>query len=146
MRKTKETHTFDFRPLGLAIREARERAGLSRNDLGDKVFYGERHIADIENVGSHPSFQLFQCLISFYTYAERAAVYIFGEKSRIIVKLLWVAMIVVGSQTTLGFAWDLADTINGLMIIPNLVGLILLSGEVVKLKNEYLGQRLPVHK
>ena len=34
MRKTKETHTFDFRPLGLAIREARERAGLSRNDLG----------------------------------------------------------------------------------------------------------------
>lgn len=33
MRKTKETHTFDFRPLGLAIREARERAGLSRNDL-----------------------------------------------------------------------------------------------------------------
>lgn len=88
----------------------------------------------------------FSCLISFYTYAERAAVYIFGEKSRIIVKLLWVAMIVVGSQTTLGFAWDLADTINGLMIIPNLVGLILLSGEVVKLKNEYLGQRLPVHK
>ena len=55
-------------------------------------------------------------------------------------------MIVVGSQTTLGLAWDLADTINGLMIIPNLVGLILLSGEVVKLKNEYLGQRLPVHK
>ena len=52
MRKTKETHTFDFRPLGLSIREARERAGLSRNDLGDKVFYGERHIADIENTGS----------------------------------------------------------------------------------------------
>lgn len=62
------------------------------------------------------------------------------------VKLLWVAMIVVGSQTTLGFAWDLADTINGLMIIPNLVGLILLSGEVVKLKNEYFGRRLSVHQ
>lgn len=31
MRKAKETQTFDFRPLGLAIREARERAGLSRN-------------------------------------------------------------------------------------------------------------------
>ena len=37
MRKAKETQTFDFRPLGLAIREARERAGLSRNDLGDMV-------------------------------------------------------------------------------------------------------------
>lgn len=84
----------------------------------------------------------FTCLISFYTYAEQAAVYIFGEKSKFIVKLLWVVMIFVGSQTTLGFAWDLADTINGLMIIPNLVGLILLSGQVVKLKKEYFDGRL----
>lgn len=66
MRKAKETQTFDFRPLGLAIREARERAGLSRNDLGDKVFYGERHIADIENIGSYPSFQLFHDLVTMF--------------------------------------------------------------------------------
>ena len=66
MRKAKETQTFDFRPLGLAIREARERAGLSRNDLGDKVFYGERHIADIENIGKHPSFQLFHDLVTMF--------------------------------------------------------------------------------
>ena len=43
-------------------------------------------------------------------------------------------------------AWDLADTINGLMIIPNLIGLLLLSGEVVKLKKEYFADRLPQHK
>ena len=66
MRKKKDTHSFDFRPLGLAIREAREKAGLSRNDLGDKVFYGERHIADIENVGNHPSFQLFHDLVTMF--------------------------------------------------------------------------------
>ena len=66
MRKTKETHTFDFKPLGLAIREAREGAGLFRNDLSDKVFYGERHIADIENIGSHPSFQLFHDLVTMF--------------------------------------------------------------------------------
>ena len=66
MRKNKETQTFDFRPLGLAIREAREKVGLSRNDLGDKVFYGERHIADIENIGSHPSFQLFHDLVTMF--------------------------------------------------------------------------------
>ena len=88
----------------------------------------------------------FSCLISFYTYAERGAVYIFGPKSRFWVKLIWVAMIFIGSQTTLGFAWDLADTINGMMIIPNLIGLLLLSGEVVKLKKEYFADRLPVHK
>ena len=88
----------------------------------------------------------FSCLISFYTYAERAAVYIFGAKSRFWIKLIWVGMIFLGSQTTLGFAWDLADTINGMMIIPNLIGLLLLSGEVVKLKKEYFADRLPVHK
>ena len=88
----------------------------------------------------------FTCLISFYTYAERAAVYIFGGKSRFWVKLVWVGMIFLGSQTTLGFAWDLADTINGMMIIPNLIGLLLLSGEVVKLKKEYFSDHLPVHK
>ena len=88
----------------------------------------------------------FSCLISFYTYAERAAVYLFGPKSRFFVKLIWVVMIFVGSQTTLGFAWDLADTINGLMIIPNLIGLLLLSGQVVKLKKEYFGERLPDRK
>ena len=66
MRKKKDTHSFDFRPLGLAIREARENAGLSRNDLGDKVFYGERHIADIENIGKHPSFQLFHDLVTMF--------------------------------------------------------------------------------
>ena len=88
----------------------------------------------------------FTCLISFYTYAERGAVYLFGEKSRFAVKLLWIAMIFIGSQTTLGFAWDLADTINGLMIIPNLAGLLILSGQVVKLKKEYFGERLPRRK
>ncbi len=84
----------------------------------------------------------FSCLISFYTYAEQAAVYIFGHRSKLIVKILWIVMIFVGSQTTLGFAWDLADTINGLMIIPNLIGLLLLSGQVVKLKKEYFDGRL----
>ena len=88
----------------------------------------------------------FTCLISFYTYAERAAVYIFGAKSRFWIKLLWVGMIFLGSQTTLGFAWDLADTINGMMIIPNLIGLLLLSGEVIKLKKEYFSDHLPVRK
>ena len=74
MRKKKDTHSFDFRPLGLAIREAREKAGLSRNDLGDKVFYGERHIADIENIGKHPSFQLFHDLVTMFNISVESQV------------------------------------------------------------------------
>lgn len=82
----------------------------------------------------------FSCLISYYTYAQRAATYLFGPKSQFVVKLLWIVFIFIGSMTTLGLAWDLADTFNGLMIIPNLIGLILLSKEVVKLKKEYFAK------
>lgn len=82
----------------------------------------------------------FTCLISYYVYAEQAVEYIFGAKSKIVVRILWVITILVGSQTTLGFVWDLADTFNGLMIIPNLIGILLLSNEVVKLKKEYFAE------
>ena len=61
----------------------------------------------------------------------------FGQKIKPIIKALWVVIILIGSQSTLGFAWDLADTFNGLMIIPNLIGIILLSNEAVKMKNDY---------
>ena len=83
----------------------------------------------------------FTCLISYYAYAERAAEYIWGSGIKIVVKILWIVMILVGSQTTLGFAWDLADTFNGLMIIPNLLAILLLSNEVVKLKQEYFEKK-----
>ena len=84
----------------------------------------------------------FSCLISYYTYAETAATYLFGTRSKSVIKILWVISILVGSQTTLGVAWDIADTINGLMIIPNLIGILLLSNEVVKLKKEYFANHL----
>ena len=52
----------------------------------------------------------------------------------------------IGSQTTLGFAWDLADTFNGIMVFINLVAILMLSKEVVQLKNEYWEKGLPVYK
>ena len=82
------------------------------------------------------------CLISYYTYAERAGEYLFGSKCKPIIRILWVLAIIVGSQTTLGIAWDLADTFNGLMIIPNLIGLVLLSNQVIKMKREYFRNEL----
>lgn len=86
----------------------------------------------------------FSCLISYYTYAERAGEYLFGKKCKPVIKAVWVVMILIGSQSTLGFAWDLADTFNGLMIIPNLIGILFLSNEVVKLKKEYFEQKKEV--
>ena len=84
----------------------------------------------------------FSCLISFYTYAERASVFLLGDKCKTVVKVLWIGFILIGSVTTLGIAWDIADTFNGLMIIPNLIGILLLSKTVVKLKNEYFSRQI----
>ena len=80
---------------------------------------------------------MLSCLVSYYTYAERAGEYIFGKKVKPVIKIFWVIVILIGSQSTLGFAWDLADTFNGLMIIPNLIGIIFLSNEAVKMKNDF---------
>jgi AGCS family alanine or glycine:cation symporter len=88
----------------------------------------------------------YSCLISCYTYAERSAEYLFGPKSKLAVRVLWIVFIVIGSSTTLGFAWDLADTFNGIMIIPNLIAVILLCGQVAKMKNDYFPRAMEEEK
>ncbi len=55
-------------------------------------------------------------------------------------RILWVIFIVVGSIGGLEFVWALADTANGLMAIPNLIGLIFLSGTVVNLKKDFFSK------
>ena len=49
-------------------------------------------------------------------------------------------MIVVGSVSSLDFVWDIADTLNGLMAIPNFIALFALSGVVFKLTKEYFAK------
>ncbi len=104
----------------------------------------------------------FSCLISFYVYAERGAEYIYvtlrGKKAseesiekgtkvvKIIIRVFWIVMIFVGSLTTLGVAWDLADTANGLIIPFNLIGLVFLSREVISMKNDYFDRELSKEK
>lgn len=84
----------------------------------------------------------YSCLITANYYCERAGEYLFGEKSIIPIRILWVIFVVIGSTGGLEFVWDLADTANGLMAIPNLIGLLGLSGVVVKLKNEFFSEYL----
>ena len=82
----------------------------------------------------------FSCLISANYYCEKAAEYLFGEKSVMPLRILWCIFIVIGSVGGLGFVWDLADTCNGLMAVPNLIALVALSPVVVKLTREYFAQ------
>lgn len=79
----------------------------------------------------------YSCLISANYYCERSADYLFGSKTVLPIRIAWCIFIIIGSLGGLEFVWALADTANGLMALPNLIGLILLSPIVVKLYKEY---------
>lgn len=79
----------------------------------------------------------YSCIISFYVYVDKAGEYLFGNRFKLFLKIIWVTMVFVGSQSTLGVVWNLADTVNGLMMIPNLIAVLYLSSDVVVAKNNY---------
>jgi AGCS family alanine or glycine:cation symporter len=85
----------------------------------------------------------FSCLITYYNYMEKGWISLFGIKGKVIVKYLWLIFIVIGSYSTLGFVWDLADTCNGLIIIPNLIALAILAKQVVECKDEFWAKEMP---
>lgn len=80
-------------------------------------------------------------ILSWGLYGTRCAEFLFGEKCDKIYKTVFVLFIVVGATMNLGLAWDIADTLNGLMAIPNLIAVLALSGTVFKLTKEYFADR-----
>lgn len=82
----------------------------------------------------------YSCLITANYYCERSADYLFGSRTVAPIRIAWCLFIIVGSVGGLEFVWSLADTANGLMAIPNLIALLLLSPVVVKLYKEYFGK------
>jgi len=76
-------------------------------------------------------------ILSWGLYGSRCCEYIFGAKSIKIYKVIFVLVVIVGATMNLSLAWDIADTLNGLMAIPNLVALIGLSGVIAGLTKEH---------
>ena len=76
-------------------------------------------------------------ILSWSLYSTRCSEYLFGSKGTKIYKVLFVIFVIIGATMTLDDAWNLADALNGLMAIPNLIALLLLSGTVVKLTKEF---------
>ena len=71
-------------------------------------------------------------------YSERCTEYLFGVQAILPFRLVWVAVVVIGAVAgNRGVVWDVADTLNGLMAIPNLIALVLLSGTVFSLSKNY---------
>lgn len=84
-------------------------------------------------------------LIAWSYYGSRGAVYLFGEKAKKIYNIIYALTAAAGCMLRLESVWSISDTLNGLMAVPNIFSLLLLSGEAVKLlgkdRNEIHGKR-----
>ncbi len=82
----------------------------------------------------------FSTIMGWSLYGTRCVEYLFGVKVSKVYQVIFSVMIVVGTTTSLEVAWNLADTFNGLMAIPNFVALFALSGVVAKLTKEHFAK------
>ena len=80
-------------------------------------------------------------VLSWALYGTRCCEYIFGHKSIRLYQIVFVLICIVGATMNLSLAWDIADTLNGLMALPNLVALVGLSGVVMRLTQDHLKQK-----
>ena len=79
----------------------------------------------------------FTTILGWSYYGERSVEYLFGIKAINPYRIVWVLAIPVGATVKLGLIWDVADTLNALMAIPNLIGLIILGPMVFRATKEY---------
>ncbi|MFV0359949.1 alanine/glycine:cation symporter family protein [Tropicimonas sp.] len=79
----------------------------------------------------------FTTILGWSYYGEKCVEYFLGVKSLVPFRVLWCIAVPLGAAADLGFIWLLADTLNAMMAIPNLIALALLAPVVVKLTREY---------
>lgn len=75
-------------------------------------------------------------------YGCKAVEYLFGAGAGAGYRVLFVAVMPLGAVMRLDLAWALSDTFNGLMMLPNLIGVVALSGTVVRITQNYLARKL----
>ncbi|MBU4389543.1 MAG: alanine:cation symporter family protein, partial [Proteobacteria bacterium] len=78
-------------------------------------------------------------------YGGRAVDYLFGRKAVIIYRWVYVAFVFIGSVIHLGVVIDFCDAMNGLMAIPNLIALIVLSPLLASLTRDYIERMKKTH-
>jgi AGCS family alanine or glycine:cation symporter len=80
----------------------------------------------------------FSTILGWSYYGERAVEYLKGKNWMIAYRVLYIAAIFIGSVADLGVVWNIADCMNALMAIPNLLSLLFLNGIVVHETRKYL--------
>jgi AGCS family alanine or glycine:cation symporter len=82
-------------------------------------------------------FFAFSSIIGWYYFAETNVRYLFGAKALLPFQILVIVFVFTGSVLKVDLVWELADFFNGIMVIPNLLALLFLSGKVFRLLKEY---------
>lgn len=91
----------------------------------------------------------FTTILGWSHYGSKAVEYLAGKNARtavMVYKIIFVLMILSGALMTSSIAWDISDTFNGMMMIPNLIGVIALSPIVVKITANYVARKIKGEK
>ncbi|SQD80258.1 alanine/glycine:cation symporter family protein [Moritella yayanosii] len=83
----------------------------------------------------------FTTILGWSFYSEKCVQYLFGVKAIVPFRILWIIAVPIGATSSLSFVWLLADTLNAMMALPNLIALALLSPVVFKLTKEYFAKQ-----
>ena len=82
----------------------------------------------------------FSTILGWALYGSRCCEFVFGTKSIKPYYVIYIICTVLGATVDLGVVWDISDTLNGCMAIPNLIAIVALSGIVVKETKEYFAK------
>ncbi len=82
----------------------------------------------------------YSTILGWSLYGTRCVEYLVGIRGGKVYQIIFIIVIVVGSVASLDFVWDIADTFNGLMAIPNFIALFALSPKVFKLTKDYFAR------
>tara|TARA_B100000676_G_scaffold312946_1_gene390100 strand:+ start:2952 stop:4292 length:1341 start_codon:yes stop_codon:yes gene_type:complete len=85
----------------------------------------------------------FTTLLGWSLYSERCTQFLFGDRAILPFRVIWVLAVPLGAIVSLNLVWALADIMNIMMAVPNLIALLLLSPVVVRLSREFFDNRRP---
>lgn len=86
-------------------------------------------------------FFAYSTILGWSYYGEKCATYLLGEKFVLPYRIIYIATVFIGCVSTLDLVWLFADTFNGLMAVPNLIALLLLSGIIAKESKDFIDKR-----
>ena len=86
-------------------------------------------------------FFAYSTILGWCYYGEKCAAYLFGDKFVVFYRIIYTATVMLGTVLTLDIVWTFADIFNGLMALPNLIALLLLSKVVVSETRDFIARR-----